>query len=701
MDEQTAPEITREPQPRKTDSDSPGEAWRIFHKYLRQQDEDLVRGWMDEIDGLLIFSGLFSAVVTTFVVDSYKALQPDPNATTNLLLLQISAQLGSLTVSNGFLNSTVSPASLANITAAVAPTTLASKVNALWIASLIFSLATAAIAIVVRQWLREYLIHPSGPPRQLARIRQLRYNKLQSWGIPYIIVTLPILLQVSLALFLVGLLYQLWDLNNAVAIVATIFTALTLTFIFGTSLIPGIILDCPYRSLQASLIALTLRFIATCLVLLIVVLVMLPIMLLGVVFPRYQTIIERSIYSPLITTLRYISFSDHPIAKTWNVTLDDWKTLDAIMDFRTAKNHPQLELGVIENVYKIYRGDDIKLAHAMSTCIGDMDTTKAAEGLATILSYPRGGHGTLHILLPNVISALDGLDLKDKSTTKRILRIVNRINKTFKHKFLYPDRDILIAYRRIQSRIAEGLTHETCDTPHDPPEPITEMLYTLNNSLIISWFYRETQEMDFDLNVFKALTRTLAKCSSAQANVPVFYTGCRQAIRLSLLPNIPEEYLPIIRESIGELFEAFESCLEKNGLCDYDGTLYEFQLCYIPFLIGLLDDLEAFIHQYPDFTERTRKLVSIVVDRASTDIPDTCSPFHDAKRRYINYLEEDHDVTHHSEKKIILDKGKEWELKLESLRREVTLISTDKQPPPATLDDNKTSQWSPKSEKIE
>ncbi|KAI0789548.1 hypothetical protein C8Q75DRAFT_807174 [Abortiporus biennis] len=673
--EQTAPEVTNESQPRKTGS--PGDAWRMFQKCISQQDEDLVRGWRDEMDGLLIFSGLFSAVVTTFVVDSYKALQPDPNATTNLLLLQISAQLGSLSSSNGFLNSTVSPASLADITAAIAPTILASKVNALWIASLIFSLATAVIAIVVRQWLREYLIHPTGTPRQLARIRQLRYSKLHSWGVPYIIATLPMLLQVSLALFLIGLLYQLWDLNTSVAIIATIFTAMTLAFIFGTSLIPAIILDCPYRTLQAYVIGMTSRFLAGCLVLIVLIMVLIIVILLSVLSPRTKRVVERFIYNPLVKITTYLFFTNHQ--RKWKTTLDDWSTLDVMMDHATIPYHPQLELAVIARADEVYRGNDVKLAQAMATSIGEMGIVQAADCLVLLLSYPRGGHETVNILLPNVISALGGLDLNDKPTTKRILKIVNRINKSFKHKFLYPDRYTLIEYRRIQRRISEQLAHEPCDTPHDSPGPVTKMLYTLNNSLTISWVCRDTQEMDFDITVFNNLTHTLSKCSSAQVNVPVFYTGCRQAIRLTLLPNIPEEYLPTIHESIEDLFETFEACLEKNGLCDINAEFYLMNLCYIPFLVGLFDDLDSFVHRYPDFTERTGKLIGILVDRVSRDVPDTCSPFYDIKQRFINYLEEKHDLIHHSEKKFILERGREWKLRLETLRGEVTVVSIEKQ----------------------
>ncbi|KAF8899338.1 hypothetical protein BD779DRAFT_1431892, partial [Infundibulicybe gibba] len=43
-----------------------------------QFDKEFCGGWNSEIDSLLTFAGLFSAVVTAFTVESYKLLQPIP-----------------------------------------------------------------------------------------------------------------------------------------------------------------------------------------------------------------------------------------------------------------------------------------------------------------------------------------------------------------------------------------------------------------------------------------------------------------------------------------------------------------------------------------------------------------------------------------------------------------------------------------------
>ncbi|KAJ7222981.1 hypothetical protein B0H12DRAFT_291870 [Mycena haematopus] len=49
--------------------------------------------WRSDMDGLLIFAGLFSAILTAFLIESYKTLSPDSGDTTVLLLAQISLQL--------------------------------------------------------------------------------------------------------------------------------------------------------------------------------------------------------------------------------------------------------------------------------------------------------------------------------------------------------------------------------------------------------------------------------------------------------------------------------------------------------------------------------------------------------------------------------------------------------------------------------
>uniref|UniRef100_A0A0W0FG04 DUF6535 domain-containing protein n=1 Tax=Moniliophthora roreri TaxID=221103 RepID=A0A0W0FG04_MONRR len=67
------------------------ESWERVLKEVSRHDEDMVKGWRDDIDTLLVFAGLFSAVVTAFVIESYQWLVEDPADTTVTLLTHLIA----------------------------------------------------------------------------------------------------------------------------------------------------------------------------------------------------------------------------------------------------------------------------------------------------------------------------------------------------------------------------------------------------------------------------------------------------------------------------------------------------------------------------------------------------------------------------------------------------------------------------------
>lgn len=81
------------------------------------------------------------------------------------------------------------------------------RVNGLWFASLVCSLATASIGMFVKQWLREYLAIEWISPRERLRARQYRTPALANWKVIEIAAALPLLLHLSLALFFIGLCF--------------------------------------------------------------------------------------------------------------------------------------------------------------------------------------------------------------------------------------------------------------------------------------------------------------------------------------------------------------------------------------------------------------------------------------------------------------------------------------------------------------
>jgi len=224
-----------------------------------------VRSWAEEIDTLLVFvcatdayvpdvnltgqqAGLFSAIVTAFITESYQWLSESPEDATVKLLTEISTKLNGYTPARRL----EEPLSLATGVEQFSAPVSAIIINSLWFFSLVAALSSAFIGILVKQWLREYMRPVSTTPIDALSLRQLHYQALKDWGVVEIISLLPLLLQLSLALFLVGLLYLLWTLHNIVAGLLTAVIAIVFVFYTATTVLPAFQQSlCPYRSPQS------------------------------------------------------------------------------------------------------------------------------------------------------------------------------------------------------------------------------------------------------------------------------------------------------------------------------------------------------------------------------------------------------------------------------------------------------------------
>ncbi|KZV98631.1 hypothetical protein EXIGLDRAFT_606763, partial [Exidia glandulosa HHB12029] len=123
--------------------DDNARVWTVFRDEATTHDNNMLEGWSKTLDILLIFAGLFSAVATAFVIESYKLLQPDNEE-------YIAAALYAL------LAATNNDTALRMVSAPSSPNTTPSResrwVNGLWFTSLFLSLAVALLCILVKQW---------------------------------------------------------------------------------------------------------------------------------------------------------------------------------------------------------------------------------------------------------------------------------------------------------------------------------------------------------------------------------------------------------------------------------------------------------------------------------------------------------------------------------------------------------------------
>ncbi|KAJ7224687.1 hypothetical protein GGX14DRAFT_540123 [Mycena pura] len=214
----------------------------VYISEAEKYDKALVEGWRSDMEGLLIFAGLFSATLTAFLVESYKTLTPDQGAITIALLAQISRQLD--------FNSTTPSAHLSILAAPFTPTPASFACNTLWFLSLGLSLSCALMATLVEQWSREFVQRTERleSPVIRARIFSYLYFGLQRFGMHEIVDFIPLLLHMSLLLFLAGLVPFLHPINPLLAALpATLLVAITIAYMYLTVL-PIISSDSPYRT---------------------------------------------------------------------------------------------------------------------------------------------------------------------------------------------------------------------------------------------------------------------------------------------------------------------------------------------------------------------------------------------------------------------------------------------------------------------
>ncbi|KAG2351786.1 hypothetical protein BDR07DRAFT_1258491, partial [Suillus spraguei] len=115
-----------------------------YKKVAEEHDDEFLEKYNGDMDVMLIFSGLFSAVSSAFIVAMESNLSPDPDDTTHALLAQlVQIGLGNLTAVGS------TPATQASTWS---PLIASIRIQSIAYASLSFSLLAAFGAVLGKQW---------------------------------------------------------------------------------------------------------------------------------------------------------------------------------------------------------------------------------------------------------------------------------------------------------------------------------------------------------------------------------------------------------------------------------------------------------------------------------------------------------------------------------------------------------------------
>jgi hypothetical protein len=191
---------------------------------------------------------------------SAQNLKPDfTEITASILTEQVGIQRALATGGNA---SAVIPSTLTHDTPFM-PATRDIWLNGQWFVSLGLSLAVALISGLIKQWLNSYTSQTVGTPKRIACTRQFRYMGLSAWGVSFIIELLPLLMNTSLFLFLIGLVLFLqgFDGTHGIQIAVIALTSALFLFYLVSGFLPIVYPQCPYKSSLSQVISFSIKLV--------------------------------------------------------------------------------------------------------------------------------------------------------------------------------------------------------------------------------------------------------------------------------------------------------------------------------------------------------------------------------------------------------------------------------------------------------
>ncbi|KAG8939447.1 hypothetical protein FRC04_006579 [Tulasnella sp. 424] len=191
-----------------------GEFYRHYDALAEELDDNMVNKLKDQLDGLLLFAGLFAGVNSTFLALTLPLLSASPADDTNALLRENNAILFQLASNRNDSFPIASP--LPSESFSVSGRVL--TVNVLFSISLTLALMSSLFAILGRQWLVEYRNSTGSGADDQRRERISCYLGARGWGLEWLLGDLlPTLLQIGLILFGISLAIYVSTLNSTVA----------------------------------------------------------------------------------------------------------------------------------------------------------------------------------------------------------------------------------------------------------------------------------------------------------------------------------------------------------------------------------------------------------------------------------------------------------------------------------------------------
>ncbi|KAG8912556.1 hypothetical protein FRC00_004263 [Tulasnella sp. 408] len=222
-----------------------GHFYKYYDELADELDEDLVARLKSQLDGILIFAGLFAGINSAFLAFTLPQMSADPASDTNALLLQIAL---------GAANGTI--ASAADLpSASFTPPPGILSINILFSVSLTLALFVSFLAVLGQQWLVYYRKRDGGGPESQRWEQLRRYIGAKRWRLEIILNDLlPTLLQAGLVVFCIAFVRYLGTLSRSISYPVLVLLYIGLAIILATAACAAWDPWCPFKSPTSHLI---------------------------------------------------------------------------------------------------------------------------------------------------------------------------------------------------------------------------------------------------------------------------------------------------------------------------------------------------------------------------------------------------------------------------------------------------------------
>ncbi|KAF7344923.1 Pheromone B alpha 1 receptor [Mycena venus] len=216
--------------------------WKFYMDYAKTYDKTLSDLFNGDLDPLLLFAALFSAILAAFLIEIRKGLQEDLQSETNSLLI--------ILIKNQHSSTGTEIPSFDNFVPA--PSTR--WMNGLWFLSLIFSLMSVFGASLAKGWVTQFasVVSASGWRDASAHCRRL--GGLQRGRLNLFIKCLPLLIHIAFFLFNAGLVILLFHDDQPIGYAIFALTGVIALLYIANSILSAYYPDSPFRTPISDLI---------------------------------------------------------------------------------------------------------------------------------------------------------------------------------------------------------------------------------------------------------------------------------------------------------------------------------------------------------------------------------------------------------------------------------------------------------------